>query len=363
MVENVADDGVKPKPAEIEASGEASGVGVGSGDVKPTKDVKFKVKTPFQAHIGHNQEKPKLVPTGNFEEKPKQVPTGVRVIEVNIGSFFTTNERWRGREELLGWVRRQAARAEFTTSIDKSSLIRPYFTMQCERSGEYRPPKTRKKPKLEGTDSRKCECPFRFKCFFEKNTQDWWIAMLCGIHNHELAPKLTGHLLSGRLKAEKKQRAIDMTKSLAAPRNILMDLKEKNKESVPTIKQVYNAQTRWCKGQRDDKTEMQYLISKLEIHKYVYYTSANSEKTTLEDLFFAHPKSINMFNTFPTILAMDSTYKTNTYQMPLFEIVGVTSTKITYSIACVFLFFEQENNFTWALEMLVGLLTSKTQHA
>ena len=45
----------------------------------------FKVKIPFQAHIVHNQAKPKLVPTGNFEEKPKPVPTGVRVIEVNIG--------------------------------------------------------------------------------------------------------------------------------------------------------------------------------------------------------------------------------------------------------------------------------------
>jgi len=45
--------------------------------------------------------------------------------------------------------------------------------------------------------------------------------------------------------------------------------------------------------------------------------------------------------------------------MPLFEIVGVTSTKLTYSIAFSFLSFEQENNFTWVLEMLVGLLTSK----
>jgi len=35
-----------------------------------------------------------------------------------------------------------------------------------------------------------------------------------------------------------------MTKSLAAPRNILMDLKGKNKESGTLIKQVYNARTR-----------------------------------------------------------------------------------------------------------------------
>jgi len=45
--------------------------------------------------------------------------------------------------------------------------------------------------------------------------------------------------------------------------------------------------------------------------------------------------------------------------MPLFEIFGVTSTKMTYSVTFSFLLFEQEDNFTWALEMLVGLLTSK----
>jgi len=52
MVENVTDDDVEPKPAIIEAS----------DDVKPTVNVKLKVKIFFQAHI---------------EEKPKPVPTGV----------------------------------------------------------------------------------------------------------------------------------------------------------------------------------------------------------------------------------------------------------------------------------------------
>jgi len=67
-----------------------------------------------------------------------------------------------------------------------------------------------------------------------KKTQDWWIAVLCEIHNHDLAPKLSGHLLAGRLKAEEKQRIIDMTKSLAKPRNILTDLKEKKQRKFDT---------------------------------------------------------------------------------------------------------------------------------
>ena len=218
MVDNVAGDDIEPKPAKIEASGEASGVGF--GDVKPTVNVKpFKVKIPFQANIGKIEE-------------PKPIPIGVVCKVCDTASFFKTNARWKEREELLGWVRRQAARAEFTICIDKSSLKRPYLPMQCEMRGIYKPPKTRKKPNLEGIDSRKCQCPFRLKGFFDNDTNDWWIAMLCGMHNHDLEEKLQGHLLAGILSVSEKKKVIDMTKSLTVPQNILTNLKQNNKGSV-----------------------------------------------------------------------------------------------------------------------------------
>ena len=66
-----------------------------------------------------------------------------------------------------------------------------------------------------------------------------------------------------------------------------------------------------------------------------------------------------LLNTFPTVLVMDSTYKTNNYRMPLFEIVGCTSTKMTYLVGFAFLHFELEDKFTWALTMMKGLLSSK----
>jgi hypothetical protein len=49
MVENMADDGVKLKSTIIEIF----------GDVKPSVNVRLKVKIPFQAHI---EEKPNPVP-------------------------------------------------------------------------------------------------------------------------------------------------------------------------------------------------------------------------------------------------------------------------------------------------------------
>jgi len=88
-------------------------------------------------------------------------------------------------------------------------------------------------------------------------------------------------------------------------------------------------------------TELQYLISKLVEHQYVNYTRCNSEETTLENIFFAHPESIKLLNNFPTVLVMDPTYKTNNHRMSLFEIIGCTSTKMTYSVDFAFLHFEQ----------------------
>ena len=70
-----------------EASGDA--FGEGSGDVKPTVNVKpFKVKIPFQARI-------------DKIEEPKPVPISVVCEGHDTASFFTTNVRWRERQELL----------------------------------------------------------------------------------------------------------------------------------------------------------------------------------------------------------------------------------------------------------------------
>jgi hypothetical protein len=54
---------------------------------------------------------------------------------------------------------------------------------------------------------------------------------------------------------------------------------------------------------------------------------------------------------------MDSTYKTNRYNMPLFEMVGVTSTDKTFNIA--FLSNEKDDNFTWALQECQKLVRGK----
>jgi len=148
----------------------------------------------------------------------------------------------------------------------------------------------------------------------------------------------------------------DLANSSVKPKNILTNLKKKRKESMTNIKQVYNERHKFKRANRVDLTEMQYLISKLEENRYVYYIREKCESNIVQDIFWTHPTSMKLFKNFPTVLIMDSTYKTNLYRMPFFEIVGVTSTYLTYSVGFAFMTSEKEDNFTWALQMLLKLL-------
>ncbi|KAI5412816.1 hypothetical protein KIW84_057441 [Lathyrus oleraceus] len=56
---------------------------------------------------------------------------------------------------------------------------------------------------------------------------------------------------------------------------------------------------------------------------------------------------------------MDSTYKTNKYRQALFEIVGMTSTELTFAVAFTYMESEQTENFCWVLEKLKELFVKK----
>ncbi|KAH6777767.1 hypothetical protein C2S52_006903 [Perilla frutescens var. hirtella] len=77
-------------------------------------------------------------------------------------------------------------------------------------------------------------------------------------------------------------------------------------------------------------------------------------------MFYAYPTSVKLLRAFPGVLLMNCTYKTNRYILPLFEIVGVTSTSMTFSVACAYLEVEKEDNYIWALIVLKGLMDQST---
>ena len=81
---------------------------------------------------------------------------------------------------------------------------------------------------------------------------------------------------------------------------------------------------------------MDVLFEELKESLWVY-DSKFDHKNKLELLFLAHPRSVALAQRFHHIAIMDSTYKTNAYHWPLFHVVGLTSTKKTFTVAIVFM--------------------------
>lgn len=57
-------------------------------------------------------------------------------------------------------------------------------------------------------------------------------------------------------------------------------------------------------------------------------------------LFWARLESVKLLNIFPSMLIMNSTYKTNKYKQPLFEVVGMISTELTFVVAFAYMEYE-----------------------
>jgi hypothetical protein len=104
---------------------------------------------------------------------------------------------------------------------------------------------------------------------------------------------------------------------------------------------------------------MQHLLKSLVDNGYVYHCRKCHDFDDVSDVIWAHPNSIKLFNTFSTVLVLDSTYKTNKYRVPLLEFVGNTSTMKTFSIAFSYMMSERQDNVYWALERCREMLHSK----
>ncbi|XP_052727423.1 PKS-NRPS hybrid synthetase cheA-like [Vigna angularis] len=281
--------------------------------------------------------------------------------EVGEGDYsdqFSIDKIFPTRADLIQWVRKIAFDLGFVVVTIRSDTAtgeagrKTFILLGCERSGKYKKYKADVQPSFSGT--RKCECPFRLRG--KPKGDGWVLKVMCGYHNHELAETLVGHPFAGRLNAAEQSILVDMTNSQVKPSNILLTLKEHNADNVTTIKQIYNARYTYKRSLRGSRTKMQQLMMLLDKDKYIQRSRCLDDSDVVSDLFWTYPDSVHLVNSFNIVFLMDTTYKTNKYRLPLLEIVGVTSTGLTFTAAFALLSSERQSNFTWALERFKGLL-------
>nr|XP_043620335.1 PKS-NRPS hybrid synthetase cheA-like [Erigeron canadensis] len=214
---------------------------------------------------------------------------------------------------MVEWAQNLARSQGYLLVTKRSKKVNGYLckvVLMCDRGGVC------KNSGDKDTKSKKIDCKFELVGRYYKVNDLWVLKVKCDEHNHEPLLFPEGHPYARRLTHRETCLVATMTSQNLKARDILATLKVLDENNVSTNRTIYNAQ------------------EKLRLIGH-------------EDMA-----------AFPDVLLIDATYNTNKFDMPLLEIVGVTSTSKTFSIAFVLLDRERTSNFIWALhclKMCIGL--------
>ncbi|KAI3816744.1 hypothetical protein L1987_16448 [Smallanthus sonchifolius] len=271
---------------------------------------------------------------------------------------YKTDQNFQSREQLVDWAMRRGRENGYVLVTRRSRRkgddpTEPFIKvwLVCDRHGERASTAT-----VRRAGSKKIGCPFKLEGEYQENTGDWKLTVKDDSHNHDPSQHLVAHSFARRLCQSEQLLVGKLYSQNMLPRNILATIREQNPESSCIKKDIYNAIQKIKNETRVGETPIQILENLLSSKKYVYYTREDLVTNSVEEIFFVHPKSYEMWRAFPHVLMIDATYKTNMYKLPFVQVVGVTSTHQSFCVAHAFISKEREENFVWVLLQIKAML-------
>ncbi|KAK9148507.1 hypothetical protein Scep_007264 [Stephania cephalantha] len=311
------------------------------------------------------------------QEEVEQEVMSVSILFPDYKNAFTPCRPFPYRESTISWLQMIGRENKFVLVTKHSNVggikRRGRVKLACVRSGTYRGMSQRVgkgkvtkivlKPRNEEEDEtrrtqtgiKKCGCPFFIN--IKKNADSlWYVTVICGRHNHDPAKNLDDHSFAGRLDKGEQEVVVQMTKGNVKPRYIINTLKQRDVTNVSTMQTIYNARQKFRIEDAGGMTQMQQLLHILEKNKWMSWHRKYPDTNVVTDLFWSHLDSIKSLRCFSSVILMDCTYKINRYRMSLLEIVGITSTHLTFSVGFAFISSETHENYVWALKNLRSIL-------
>jgi hypothetical protein len=182
-----------------------------------------------------------------------------------------------------------------------------------------------------------------------KKENCWKIVSILNEHNHESNPDLIGHSIARQMNSEEKAAVHRLASVGAGAAEAVNMLQNEYNNTYTSKRDIYNEFAAVRQDFLNGRSSIQALFESLQQWRFVYAVQTDSTGS-ITALFFAHPKAVELCNQFSSVFIMDCTYKTNQFEMPLLNIVGITSTFKTFNAGFVFLSEEKIASYVWALE-------------
>nr|CAG8652006.1 14323_t:CDS:1 [Entrophospora candida] len=260
-------------------------------------------------------------------------------------------DQFSSYDELLAHVRAFVLTQGYAVTIkrtrtDVNGKVKN-VTLCCDRGGSYR-------NSLNLTDDLRCrqtasrllDCPFELHG--TRRNGVWFLEVRNSEHNHEASEDMSGHPIARRLNTEQRELVQQMSAAGSHPREILSTIHQSDLSSMATSRTIYNTLHSIREERLDGRTPIQALFDKLQESDFEF-DYQRDHQNHITHLFFAHRISIALTRTYPVVLLLDCTYKTNRYRMPLLNVVGMTSFNTTFFSCFAFLKDEKEADYEWAL--------------
>ncbi|XP_074299128.1 uncharacterized protein LOC141630162 [Silene latifolia] len=127
-------------------------------------------------------------------------------------------------------------------------------------------------------------------------------------------------------------------------------------QPAPIFKQIYNENARLSAKDMDMRNSVQYMLHLANEFNYLSEYMVEGEEKALTHVWFAHPEGVEMLKAWPDVILIDSTYKTNKYDLILVQCVGVTPVRKSILIGYALIKRESSDGYIWVLRRLKSLL-------
>ncbi|KAG6990012.1 PKS-NRPS hybrid synthetase [Fusarium oxysporum f. sp. conglutinans] len=264
----------------------------------------------------------------------------------------TYSSREQVREAINDWARPRG----YAFSISKSRTYangKRECVFSCDRGAG-------RTPSLSGsreTSTRRTGCLFSVLAKEDRITGNWLLKHRQGTqfhtHNHEPSLHPTAHPSHRQLSREDQLKVQNLSNAGIVPKKIRSYLRE-HSDTIATQQDIYNCISESKRALAKGQSTIHALAD--ELNKEGFWSRiCLDDKGVVTAVIFAHPDSLLYVKSYPEVLIMDCTYKTNKYKMPLLDIVGIDACQKTFCVAFAFLSGEEEADFNWALTRLRSL--------
>lgn len=228
---------------------------------------------------------------------------------------------------------------------DKDGLLRK-VRLVCSKGGVHNESRKKAANGQRNRTSQRTDCPW--KAYACRSDYTWHLRVQEDEHNHPASPP-EAFAVNRQFTPADLAIIKDDYKAHIPPATTLARLRNLNPGKNFLMRDLHNQRAKIRRQESARATPIQNLLQELQALDLWFIDHQLDEHGQLKQLFFAFEPSLELLKTYPDVLFIDYTYKTNKYNMPLCIFNGVSASNRSFYIGFAFLRHEDKDSHHWIL--------------